>query len=70
MELTNPLGEEKGWISVELNFLDASGTVVGSGSATFENLAAGQKARGEATAFDLADGAEVASCEVADATVL
>ncbi len=70
VEFTNPLAEEKGYISIEVSFLDDDGTVVGSGSVTFENLSPGQKAIGEATAFDLAEGTSSVSCEVTDGTVL
>ncbi len=70
VEFTNPLDEEKGYISIEVGFLDGEGAVVGSGIVSFENLSPGQKAVGEATAFDLADGTTSLSCEVTDGTVL
>ncbi len=70
VEFTNPLDEEKGFISVEINFLDANDVVLGSGTVRFENLSPGQSAVGEATAFDLVDGADVDRCEVVDGTVL
>lgn len=69
VEFTNPLDEEKGYIAIEVNFLDGD-TVVGSGTATFENLSPSQKAVGEATAFDLAEGTTNVSCEVVDGTIL
>jgi len=69
VEFTNPLPEEKGYISIEINFLEGD-TVVGSGSAVFENLSPGQKAVGEATAFDLVEGVTSVTCEVVDGSVL
>ncbi|MEZ5378827.1 MAG: FxLYD domain-containing protein [Acidimicrobiales bacterium] len=69
VEFTNPLDEEKGYVSIEVGFLDDEGTVVGSGTVVFENLSPGQKAVGEATAFDLADGTTSVNCEVTDGTV-
>ena len=69
VEFTNPLDEEKGYISIEVGFLDDEGTAVGSGIVSFENLSAGQKAVGEATSFDLADGTTSVTCEVTDGTV-
>lgn len=70
VEFENPLDEEKGYISIEVSFMNADGAVVGSGTVVFENLSPGQKAIGEATSFDLADGTESVTCEVTDGTVL
>lgn len=69
VDMTNPLDEAKGFIFVEVNFFDGD-TVVGSGTAIFENLDAGQSAVGEATAFDLADGVTSVRCEVVDGSTL
>lgn len=69
VDITNPFDETKGFIFVEVNFLDGD-TVVGSGTAIFENLDAGQSAVGEATAFDLADGVTSVRCEVVDGSAL
>ena len=70
VEFTNPLDEEKGYISIEVNFLDADDVVVGSATVVFENLSPGQTAIGEGTAFDLVEGADLDRCEVVDGTVL
>ena len=70
VELDNPLDEEKGFIFIEVSFFNADQAVVGSGNVVFENLSPGQKAIGEATAFDLADGTEAVTCEVSDGSVL
>lgn len=70
VEFTNPLPEEKGYISVEINFFDASDVVIGDAIVTFENLEPGQMARGEGTAFNLPDDSVVARCEVVDGTIL
>jgi hypothetical protein len=69
VEFENPLDEEKGYISIEVSFLNPDGAVVGSGTVAFENLSPGQKAIGEATSFDLADGTTEVTCEVTDGTV-
>ncbi len=69
VEFTNPFEEEKGFISVEINFL-SDDVVVGSAAAVFQNLSAGQKAVGEAIAFDLVDGTAGVTCEIVDGAVL
>ncbi len=69
IEFTNPLDEEKGFIGIEVNFLDGD-VVVGSANVNFENLGPGQTARGEGTALDLAEGTTDVTCEVVDGTIL
>ena len=70
VEFTNPLDEKKGWISIEVAFTNAENVVVGSGLVIFENLEAGQTARGEATAWDLASNTESVTCAVTDGSIL
>ena len=70
IEFTSPFDEEKGFISIEINFLDPEDVVVGSATVVLENLEPGQTAREDATAFGLSDGAEVDRCVIADASAL
>lgn len=69
VEFMNPFEEEKGFISVEINFM-SDDVVVGSAAAVFQNLSAGQKAVGEAIAFDLVDGTAAVTCEIVDGAVI
>ncbi|MFW2381468.1 MAG: DUF2510 domain-containing protein [Acidimicrobiales bacterium] len=69
VEFTNPFEEERGFISVEINFL-SNDVVVGSAVVVFENLSPGQKAIGEAIAFDLVRDTTAVSCEIVDGAVL
>lgn len=69
IEFTNPLDEEKGFISVEVNVLDPENVVVGSAVVIFENLGPGQKARGTGSFVDFVDGSEVGECVVTDGTI-
>lgn len=70
VEFTSPFDEEKGFITIEINFLDPDDVVVGSANVVLQNLEPGQTAREDATAFDLGDGAEIDRCVVADASAL
>jgi hypothetical protein len=69
LEFVNPLDETKGYISIEISFLDGD-TVVGSGSVLFENLAPGQKAKADATSIDVAGAPASVTCKVVDSSVL
>jgi len=69
VEFVNPLEEEKGFISIEINFLSDDDTVIGSASFFLENVGAGQKAVESSTFNTIADGFEIASCEVADGSI-
>lgn len=70
VEFTNPLDEEKGYFSIEINFLDPDGAVIGDAVVIFENLKAGQKAKGEAISLEEFPGVENITCEVVDGSVL
>lgn len=70
IEFTSPFDEEKGFVSIEVHVIDPAGIVIGSTTVVFENLEPGQTARQDGTVFDLAEGAVLERCEIADATVL
>ena len=66
----SPLDEEKGFITIEVAFLDSEGSQVDSGSVTFENLSPGQKALGEVTGFSIPEGSTPVECKITDGSIL
>ena len=70
VEFTSPFEEEKGFVSIQIHFVDSDEIVIGSTTVVFENLEPDQTARSDGTAFDLADGSALERCEIVDATVL
>jgi hypothetical protein len=69
IEVANPREETKGYISIEISFLEDE-TVVGSGTAIFENLAPGVKAKADVTSIDIAGSPASVTCKVVDSSVL
>lgn len=57
-------------VSIALAWTIQKATPCQPGTVVFENLSPGQKAIGEATSFDLADGTGSVTCEVTDGAVL
>lgn len=70
VEFVSTLDEERGFISVEVNFLDDGDVVIGNATVVFNNISPGQTARGEATDFSMPATAEIDRCEVTDGVVL
>lgn len=70
VEFVSPFDEEKGFISVEISFIDPADVVLGSTRIVFEDLEPGRTAREDGRAFDLPEGAKVERCELSDTSVL